>query len=1179
MVVDGIAYFTANDHSRRPGVTRTGEFPCVVAFDTRTFKKVRSYDFGFTYDSSPLVYPKRNGDWLVIAHEYKLKRTAARNRDTGELEWVSQANQPGNYFFGYTHHLREDGSRLLLMACMNGLHALSGEDGSEVWWLKRPGTGGVTPCVDQERGLIYYQQNGRVFKLRAEDGEVLAETGVAAPNRCISWNTVLIDDEHGYHVATRWYGKPEWDSAIRVYDENLNLRWERTGLPNGKKDTLTYFEGKLICGSGNGWSTNYTGTDWKHITAFAVDDGREVWKCDLSDQDYNSILNLPCFNGFLYAENSGRPPQTAKCFRINAATGKLEEVYDYGRPVTSCAAHIIAGGRILSGDLWEDSTVVTQIAEGARGDWPGPFGDPQTHQMTALREPAARLSPIAEVGRRKRFVAPLPADAFRPTAVSARSRIRGEQADPSRANDGDENTWWSSGPGDLAFQPIIFEIDLGKPRIINGLAVVSSHSKGQVRLSDLDVHGGLNGDWDGARPLATVRDATDKTVRVELDSVKVDRLRLRLLGTGRPDNAFAHLAEIHVRPAAGPAKRAIKSTPFPGSPLEEAGHDPDKLRAAIDALSVGSAKRPRSQSLLNAMKERLRLIEEAGPRTEELARISSETEQLRGLNAPEWALAQRDAMARLRNWAHYWIDRQQPDGQFGGGWEDDVELTCGWPVLALAQDDERVFHSMKRLAEGVWKSSPYLERFGYDRLTDVEHAAEKTGYSQPPMVLLEPGNPLWAERCRRTVATMAEFFLSRNERDLIQFRSDYFGFDPKTLKAVSLDKKRPYDIPQSSKALKAALYSVWATGDKDAEKLMLDYGRTWAAAARDHNGADRIAGLLPLRLEWPSGAASGTHAHLASMRATLFHLIGCCRVSGDRAFLEPIRALLEKSVLEWAVKGIPSAGSLGEVRDEDHASLLDQLALVAILYRRASGDTSFDAALLKWSERVRDSLVDGVKSYVFIDRNSEGLWHVDRPLRVGAYRESRCAVGCQLLLGWEVSGDESYLAKLGWNLSSCLNDKWGAFTHWFFDKSERRVFANDHLAHKLQQSESALATMYLGGPAPIESIWPRVAVTWQGGGEDFCALVAPPSDTRFAARLYSFDEQPRQLTARLWELEPGAYEVTVGPDADGDGQPDTIAWRGSLEAPDRVGLRRPADLKFTLPPRTLTAVVVERALD
>jgi hypothetical protein len=254
VVVDGVAYFTANDHCRRQGVTRTENFPCVVAFDTRTFRKLRTYKFSYTYDSSPLVFPKKDGTWLVIAHEHKKARTLALNRDTGEVEWTSAANQPGSMFFGYSYFTRDDGSKLILMACTNGLHAMSSETGEDVWWVQRRASGGVTPCVDQQNGWIFYQCNGQMLKIRADDGQVIKSVDVAKPNTCVSWNTVLVNDSYGYFVATRWYGKPAWDSAIRVYDKELKLVWERAGLPNGKKDTLTYVEGKLVTGSGNGWA-------------------------------------------------------------------------------------------------------------------------------------------------------------------------------------------------------------------------------------------------------------------------------------------------------------------------------------------------------------------------------------------------------------------------------------------------------------------------------------------------------------------------------------------------------------------------------------------------------------------------------------------------------------------------------------------------------------------------------------------------------------------------------------------------------------------------------------------------------------------------------------------------------------------------------------------------------------
>jgi len=400
VVVDGIAYFTSTDGSRRPGVHKSADFPSVVAFDVHNFGKIRTYRFAKTYDSSPLVFQNKDGTWLVIAHEHKKARTLAINRDTGEVEWTSVANQPGALFFGYSYFNRDDGSKLILMACANGLHAMSSDTGEYVWWVERRSSGGVTPCVDQQNEWIFYQCNGEVLKVRAIDGQVLTTVSVGRPSSCISWNTLLVNDTNGYFVATYWYGAKEWDSAIRVFDRELNLVWEKTGLPIGKKATLTYADGKLVSGSGNQWYAEYKGDNWKYIAAYAIGTGEVVWRCDLSKYAYTCILNVPYYNGCFYAETQdGERTESSKVFRINGSDGKLEEVLDYGRRISSCATSIIAHGKILSGDLHEDRAVATKIAENSSLDWPGPFGDPQTNQMALPHEPGAKLVSMQEIGR------------------------------------------------------------------------------------------------------------------------------------------------------------------------------------------------------------------------------------------------------------------------------------------------------------------------------------------------------------------------------------------------------------------------------------------------------------------------------------------------------------------------------------------------------------------------------------------------------------------------------------------------------------------------------------------------------------------------------------------------------------------------------------------------------------
>ena len=387
------------------------------------------------------------------------------------------------------------------------------------------------------------------------------------------------------------------------------------------------------------------------------------------------------------------------------------------------------------------------------------------------------------------------------------------------------------------------------------------------------------------------------------------------------------------------------------------------------------------------------------------------------------------------------------------------------------------------------------------------------------------------------------------------------------------------------------MYAVWATDDEHAKQVMLDYGRTWVDAIEDTERRGRIQGMLPHRIQWPSGQSLGTHARLSSMRSTLFHLIGCYHISGDDRFLEPVRQLLRKSVLEWSVNDMPWVDAVHKTawlidtpdlteRDfrragsEDLTGLFEQLALVAVLYRQATSDSQFDAHLTRWASRVRGSLVDDEKSYVFLNRNSKTLWYEDRPLTVGAYQESRCSVGAQLYLGWQLTGDDDYLSKLGWNLSSCLNDKWGAFTYWFYDKSEPRVTSNDHPAHKIQNSESALCLMYLGGPAPVEAVWPRFGVTWKGTGENFCALVRQSDSRGLKVHLYSFDASPRAITANLWELAPGTYQAAAGPDADQNGRPDSMPWSKTFAVGSRGNQRKPTPVQFALPARTLTVFAI-----
>jgi len=53
--------------------------------------------------------------------------------------------------------------------------------------------------------------------------------------------------------------------------------------------------------------------------------------------------------------------------------------------------------------------------------------------------------------------------------------------------------------------------------------------------------------------------------------------------------------------------------------------------------------------------------------------------------APDWAVWQREGLERLTDLVLWWIEhRLQPDGQYGGGWDDDCEMWRSWVPVMIA---------------------------------------------------------------------------------------------------------------------------------------------------------------------------------------------------------------------------------------------------------------------------------------------------------------------------------------------------------------------------------------------------------------------------------------------------------------------------------------------------------------
>jgi hypothetical protein len=95
-------------------------------------------------------------------------------------------------------------------------------------------------------------------------------------------------------------------------------------------------------------------------------------------------------------------------------------------------------------------------------------------------------------------------------------------------------------------------------------------------------------------------------------------------------------------------------------------------------------------------------------------------------------------------------------------------------------------------------------------------------------------------------------------------------------------------------------------------------------------------------------------------------------------------------------------------------------------------------------------------------------------------------------------------------------------------------------------------------------LWPAYAVSYEGLGGDFAALVLEQGKERLKVAMINLRDQPREGAFRVWQLDHGKYELRVGPDLNDDGEFDAVERTNTLE------LARMDAVPVSLPPRKLT---------
>lgn len=494
-------------------------------------------------------------------------------------------------------------------------------------------------------------------------------------------------------------------------------------------------------------------------------------------------------------------------------------------------------------------------------------------------------------------------------------------------------------------------------------------------------------------------------------------------------------------------------------------------------------------------------------------------------DVPRWAGLQTALTNRLRDVIHYWCDtRQANNGEFGGKYDDDVEMLRWWAFARVGIDDSLTRIGMRRIVDGIW-ASEWISNGWCRKVRDVEHSSEPVADTQPMMIAFEYGNPVFVERCMQSARLALDLWTAKNSRGHRHFRSSWYSSTE-----VDTVKPKDCDVPYNTRTVKAIRWFAWYTRHPMAMRFLREWSDSWLEdCLRIEKG--KPAGIVPAAVRFADDAIGG-HAdnwHHPGLywryydydggADMMMEFLSSYQLFGDRKYLKPIEMSLElvqkypygdsgsTGTEAWAAAVLRESGEFWEAVE---------------LWRLLSGESRFDALLMeRGSPYLKYRLGSGIGT---VERElSDLLQTVDR--------------------NYALMTTEAY----------------------FTDRVEIRDIRGPG-----EGGTSLLESMYLG--APLGNLFfPFSPVFWKSTNSSFSALVEGFSPTSVRIRVFNHSADLLRGEATFPHLEPGEYEILQGRDANGDGKVDQVRDQKTC----LLG-RRGASVSLSFPARVEELIIVQR---
>lgn len=476
---------------------------------------------------------------------------------------------------------------------------------------------------------------------------------------------------------------------------------------------------------------------------------------------------------------------------------------------------------------------------------------------------------------------------------------------------------------------------------------------------------------------------------------------------------------------------------------------------------------------------------------------------------PRWAVLQYEAMTRMQQVIHWWVEEKQAaNGELGGKLGDDVEMLRWWLPAVAGADDSVARKGYTRLADGIWNSA--LLYRGYSKgVDDVEHSAELFRDSHPGMFMIRYGDPAYVERCMISMQHFRDVWSGITPAGHRHFKSYY-------LSATEAWSQAPYgvDVPLNARALLPGLWTAWYNQNPTIIKLFTEWSNAWVADARSTRDG-KPAGVFPAAVHFSDDGFGKSWYdpqlkydyynwdHLGHVSELYYHLSGMYYLTKNKGFLEPVNgaaALIQEARKNTPDQGAAKGSDAWAKRillegGEDKTAGVHPLGQVFAMTRQLTGKQDYDGLVKELASAYNRYTLNG---------------HVHEMLE----------------------GFTPILASLRYNFALLTSEV----------KFTDRVYV---------RGSDLLTGMYTGHFGRGFE-FPAMVATWKNTGPGVSVFVRKGDATSAIVSLYNRDAA-KSIEMNTWRLVPGSYELTIGTDSNDDLEAEDVLTNKVITISERVG--------------------------